>query len=43
MLLTKFLNDLFKTGGFILEDADGKDHVIGKLDSKNPIKMKINL
>ncbi len=42
MLLIKFLNDLFKTGGFILEDAYGKDHVIGKKDVKESLKMKIH-
>ena len=42
MLLIKFLNDLFKTGSFVLEDADGKIHLIGKVETKNPIKMKIH-
>ena len=42
MLLTKFLNSLFKKGGFLLEDANGKEHVIGKPKAKNPIKMKIH-
>ena len=40
MLLIKFLNDLFKTGSFVLEDADGKIHLIGKVETKNPIKME---
>ncbi len=42
MLLIKFLNNLFKTGGFILKDADGKDHTIGRTDSKNLIILKIH-
>ena len=42
MLLIKFLNDLFKKDGFILEDANGKEHFIGKPKSENPIKMKIH-
>ena len=42
MLLIKFLNSLFKKGGFLLEDANGKEHVIGKPKAKNPIKMKIH-
>ena len=42
MLLVKFLNNLFKNGGFLLEDAKGKEHIIGKPKSQNPIKMKIH-
>jgi len=42
MLLIKFLNNLFKKGGFLLEDANGKEHVIGKTKSENSIKMKIH-
>ena len=42
MLLIKFLNNLFKQDGFLLEDANGKEHVIGKPKSENPIKMKIH-
>ena len=42
MLLVKFLNNLFKKDGFLLEDANGKEHIIGKPASKNLIKMKIN-
>tara|TARA_B100000700_G_scaffold330398_1_gene456436 strand:- start:1353 stop:2543 length:1191 start_codon:yes stop_codon:yes gene_type:complete len=42
MLLIKFLNNLFKKNGFILEDANGKEHVIGKPVSNNTIKMKIH-
>ncbi len=42
MLLVKFLNKLFKQNGFLLEDANGKEHVIGKPKSEKPIKMKIH-
>ena len=42
MLLIKFLNNLFKKNGFILEDANGKEHVIGKPVSNNTIKMQIH-
>ena len=42
MQLVKFLNKLFKKGGFILEDAYGKEHVIGNPDSEKPIKLKIH-
>ena len=40
MLLIKFLNNLFKNDGFLLEDANGIEHIIGKPISENPIKMK---
>tara|TARA_B100000959_G_scaffold282723_1_gene349804 strand:+ start:886 stop:2076 length:1191 start_codon:yes stop_codon:yes gene_type:complete len=42
MLLIKFLNNLFKKGGFLLEDANGKEHIVGKPQSENPMKMKIH-
>ena len=42
MQLVKFLNKLFTKGGFILEDAYGKEHVIGSPDSGKPIKLKIH-
>ena len=42
MLLIKFLNKLFKKGGFLLEDANGKEHVVGNPQSNPPIKMKIH-
>ncbi len=42
MLLLKFLNNLFKKNGFLLEDANGKQHIVGKPESKSPIKMKIH-
>jgi len=31
MLLVKFLNKVFKTGGFILEDANGISYNVGKI------------
>ena len=42
MQLVNFLNKLFTKGGFILEDAYGKEHVIGKPASEKPIKLKIH-
>ena len=42
MLFIKFLNNLFKQDGFLLEDANGKEHIIGKPKLENPIKMKIH-
>ena len=42
MKLVKFLNKLFKKGGFVLEDAYGKEHAIGNPDSEKPIKLKIH-
>ena len=42
MLLVKFLNKLFKQNGFLLEDANGKEHIIGKPLSDKPIKMKMH-
>ena len=42
MLLIKFLNNLFKHNGFLLEDAYGNKHVIGKPKSENALKMKIH-
>ena len=42
MQLVKFLNKLFKKGGFILEDAYGKEHVIGSPNSQKSIKLKIH-
>ena len=40
MYLTRFLNKVFKKGGFILTDANSKDYIIGN-PSKKPIKIKI--
>ncbi len=42
MLLIRFLNNLIKKDGFVLEDANNKSHLIGKPNSENPIKMKIH-
>ena len=42
MLLVKFLNNLFKKGGFVMEGANGKEHLIGKIESDSVIKMKIH-
>ena len=42
MLLINFLNKLFKQKGFLLEDANGKEHIIGNPKTNNPIKMKIH-
>ena len=41
MQLAKFLNKLFKKGGFILEDSNGKEHIIGEKDKASQIKLKI--
>ena len=40
MQLAKFLNKVFKKGGFVLIDANMNDHIIGK-PGTNPIKLKI--
>ena len=40
MKLTSYLNKIFKTGGFILTDANSKDYLIGK-PGNNPIRIKI--
>ncbi len=42
MLLIKFLNRLIKKGGFLLQDANGAENIIGKPESNKPIKMKIH-
>ena len=42
MQLVKFLNKLFKKGGFILEDAYGKEHVVGSPNLQKSIKLKIH-
>ena len=42
MQLVKFLNKLFKKEGFILEDAYGKEHIIGSPNSQKSIKLKIH-
>jgi cyclopropane-fatty-acyl-phospholipid synthase len=40
MYLARFLNKVFKKGGFILTDADTKDYIIGQT-TDDPIKLKI--
>ena len=42
MQLIKFLNKLFKKGGFILEDAYGEEHVVGNPNLQKSIKLKIH-
>jgi len=41
MQLAKFLNKLFKKNGFILIDAETKQHIIGSPENKSPIKVKL--
>ena len=42
MLLVKFLNKVFKTGGFILEDANGISYNVGKIQSREkPLTIKL--
>ena len=40
MQLARFLNKIFKKGGFVLTDANSQDYIIGEPDN-NPIKLKI--
>ena len=40
MQLARFLNKVFKKGGFILTDANSKDYIIGD-PGIDPIKLKI--
>ena len=40
MQLARFLNNVFKQGGFILIDANSKEYMIGKPET-NPIKLRI--
>ena len=40
MQLARFLNKIFKKGGFILIDANSKEYIIGN-PKNNPIKLKI--
>ena len=42
MLLARFLNNLFRKGGFFLEDAFGRRHIIGTPDKNEPIELKLN-
>ena len=41
MLLAKFLNNLFKEGGFELIDANSKKHVIGNPKEEKPLTVKL--
>jgi len=41
MQLARFLNKLFKKGGFILIDAYKKKYIIGEPENKKPITLKI--
>ena len=41
MKLINFLNKLIKKDGFMLIDADKNQHIIGKPEKKDPIKLKI--
>ncbi len=41
MNLTKFLKNLFKEDGFVLVDANFKEHIIGKPKKQNPIKIRL--
>ena len=40
MQLARFLNNVFKKGGFVLTDANSNDYVIGK-PGKNPIRLHL--
>ena len=40
MQLARFLNKVFKKGGFILIDANLKEYIIGNPDNQ-PIRLKI--
>ena len=41
MQLARFLNGVFKKDGFILENADSQNYIIGTPKSDKPIKLKI--
>ena len=42
MLLVKFLNKVFKTTGFVLEDANGISYNVGQIKlSEKPLTIKI--
>ena len=42
MLLVKFLNKVFKTGGFVLEDANGISYNVGQIEFKEkPLTIKL--
>ena len=40
MQLARFLNKIFKKGGFVLSDANSKEYIIGE-PNDNPMKLKI--
>ena len=42
MQLARFLNKIFKKGGFILIDANAKEYIIGE-PGNSPIRLKILL
>ena len=41
MQLARFLNGVFKKDGFILENADSQNYIIGTPKNDRPIKLKI--
>ena len=41
MNLASFLKNLFKDDGFILVDANSKEHIVGNPKKKNPIKLRL--
>jgi len=41
MYLARFLNNLFKSGGFILIDANKKKYIIGNPEKNNPITLTL--
>jgi len=41
MQLARFLNNVFKKDGFILEDANLKNYIIGTPESDKPIKVRL--
>ena len=41
MQLARFLNGVFNKDGFILENADSQNYIIGTPKSDKPIKLKI--
>ena len=41
MQLARFLNKLFKTGGFVLIDANLNKYIIGSPEKNNPITIKL--
>ena len=41
MRLVRFLNNLFKKGGFVLVDANSKKYIIGNPDNTKPLTLKL--